>query len=83
MLPSFVHEDPQPLGQRCLTWAPVYPFTVIAMRAPAPEIQTVMLRKAAQGSGGGTIPGGVQERGRCHTEGHRLVGMLGWADGWT
>jgi len=30
------------------------------------------------GGDGGTIPGGVQERGRCHTEGHRLVGW--WLD---
>jgi len=38
---------------------------------------------AAQGSGGVTVPGGVQETCRCGTEGHGLVGMVGWIDSWT
>ena len=29
-----------------------------------------------QGSGGVTIPGGVQEEGRCGTEGHGLLGVV-------
>ena len=33
------------------------------------------LEQAAQGGGGVTVPGGVQERWRCGTEGHELVGM--------
>lgn len=32
--------------------------------------------QAAQGSGGGTIPGGLQEMCKCVTEGHGLVGTL-------
>jgi len=28
------------------------------------------------GSGGVTVPGGVQEKGGCGTEGHGLVGMV-------
>jgi len=38
------------------------------------------LQQAAQGSGGVTIPGGVQNTCRCGTLGHGLVGMvlLGW-----
>ena len=35
------------------------------------------LAQAAQGSGGVTIPGGVQETWGCGTEGHGLVGMVG------
>ena len=31
------------------------------------------LAQAAQGSGGVTVPGGVQEKGRCGTEAHGLV----------
>ena len=31
----------------------------------------------AQGSGGVTVPGGVQGPCRCGTEGHGLVGMVG------
>jgi len=41
------------------------------------------LAQAAQGGGGVTIPGGVQEMWRCGTEGRGLVGMVGWTDGWT
>ena len=36
-----------------------------------------MLEKAAQGGGGVTIPGGAQEKFRCCTEGHGLVGNIG------
>ena len=36
-----------------------------------------MLAKAAQGGGGVTIPGGAQEKFRCCTEGHGLVGNIG------
>ena len=36
-----------------------------------------MLEQAAQGGGGVTDPGGVQETFRCHTEGHGLVGNIG------
>ena len=39
-----------------------------------------MLSHAAQGSGGVTVPGGVQELWRCGTEGCGLVGNNG--DGW-
>ena len=35
------------------------------------------LEQSAQRGGGVTIPGGVQEKGRCDTEGHDLVGMAG------
>ena len=35
------------------------------------------LAQAAQGGGGVTIPGDVQEKGRCGTEGYGLVGMVG------
>ena len=35
-----------------------------------------MLEWAAQGDGGVTVPGGVQETFRCGTEGHGLVGKL-------
>ena len=39
---------------------------------------------AAQGSGGVTIPGGVQETFRYCTKGHGLVGKYWWyLDGWT
>ena len=31
------------------------------------------LAQAAQRSGGATVPGGAQEKGRCGTEGHGLV----------
>jgi len=41
------------------------------------------LEQAAQGSGGVTIPGGVQKRYRCGTSGYGLVGMVVWVDGWT
>ena len=34
------------------------------------------LEHAAQGGGGFTIPGGVQEAFRCCTEGHGLVGNI-------
>jgi len=38
------------------------------------------LEQAAHGGGGVTIPEGVQEKGRCGTEGHGLMGMvvMGW-----
>jgi len=36
-----------------------------------------VLEQAAQGDGGVTIPGGVQETFRCCTEGHGLVGNIG------
>jgi len=39
------------------------------------------LAQAAQGCGGVTIPGGVQEMHRCGTEGLGLVGMVGMAVG--
>ena len=35
------------------------------------------LEKAAQGGGGGTIPGDVQETCRCGTERHGLLGTVG------
>jgi len=43
----------------------------------------VVLDQAAQGGGGVTIPGGVQEMWRCGTEGHGLVVWWGWVDGWS
>ena len=36
------------------------------------------LAQAAQGSGGVTVPGGVQEPWRSGTEGHGLVVGMGW-----
>ena len=36
-----------------------------------------VLKQAAPGSGGVTMPGGVQESCRCGTVGHRLVSMVG------
>ena len=41
------------------------------------------LAQAAQGSGGVTVPGGVQEVWRCGTEGHGQWAWWGWAEGWT
>jgi len=41
------------------------------------------LEQAAQGSGGVTIPGGVQKTCRCGTSGHGLAGVVllaGWLD---
>ena len=35
------------------------------------------MEQAAQGGGGVTIPGGVQETGQCCTEGHGLMGNIG------
>ena len=35
------------------------------------------MAQAAQGGGGVTIPGGVEEMCGCGTEGHHLVGMVG------
>jgi len=35
------------------------------------------LEQAAQGVGGVTIPGGVQEKGSCGNWGHGLVGIVG------
>jgi len=35
-----------------------------------------VLNWAAQGGGGVTIPGGIQETFRCGTEGHGLVGEI-------
>jgi len=40
-----------------------------------------VLEWAAQGDGGVTVPGGVQETFRCGTEGHGLVRNIG--DRWT
>ena len=40
-----------------------------------------MLEQAAQGAGGVTAPGDVQETFRCCSEGHGLVGNIG--DRWT
>ena len=39
--------------------------------------------QAAQRGGGVTVPGGVQGRGECGTEGHGLEQSQSWADGWT
>jgi len=39
--------------------------------------------QAAQGGGGVTVRGGVQEQCRCGTEGHGLVWSLAWVSGWT
>ena len=36
-----------------------------------------MLEQAAQGGGGVTVPGGVQETCRCGTKEHGLVGSIG------
>ena len=41
------------------------------------------LAQAAQGGGGVTVPGGVQEPWRCGTEGRGLWARWGWAGGWT
>ena len=41
------------------------------------------LAQAAQGDGGVTIPGGVQENSRCGTEGRGYWAWWGWVDGWT
>jgi len=37
----------------------------------------------AQGVGGITVPGGVQQKGRFGTEEHGIVGTVGWAGSWT
>ncbi len=39
--------------------------------------------QAAQGGGGVTVPGGVQEPWRCGTEGRGQWAWWGWAGGWT
>jgi len=41
---------------------------------------TEVLDQAAQGGGRVTVPGSVQKKGRCGTEGQDLVGLLvmGW-----
>ena len=39
--------------------------------------ELLLLEQAAQGSGGVTVPGGVQETCRCGTEGCGLVNMVG------
>jgi len=36
-----------------------------------------VLEQAAQGGGGVTIPGGVEEKGKCLTEGRDLMSMVG------
>ena len=41
------------------------------------------MARAAQGGGGVTVPGGVQELWRCGTEGRGQWAQWGWADGWT
>lgn len=35
-----------------------------------------VLEWTAQGGGGVTVPGGVEETWRCGAEGHHLVGMV-------
>jgi len=47
-----------------------------------PELHGEVLEQAAQGGGAATIPGGFQEKGRCHTERHGLKWSQAWADGW-
>jgi len=44
------------------------------------DLVIYLLEQTAQGSGGVTIPRGVQEMCRCSTEGCGLVGMVvvGW-----
>ena len=39
--------------------------------------------QAAQGGGGVTVPGGVEEPCGCGTEGCGQWAWWGWADGWT
>jgi len=39
--------------------------------------------QAAQGGGGVTVPGGVEEPCGCGTEGRGQWARWGWADGWT
>ena len=41
------------------------------------------LAQGAQGGGGVTIPGGVQELWRCGTEARGQWAWWGWVDGWT
>ena len=41
------------------------------------------MAQAAQGGGGVTVPGGVEEPCGCGTEGCGQRAWWGWADGWT
>jgi len=47
-----------------------------------PRISGEALEQAVQGGGGVTIPGCVQEKGKCGTEGHGPLQSLAWVDGW-
>ena len=40
------------------------------------------MEQAAQGGGGVTVPGGVQEPCGCGIEEHGQWAWWGWADGW-
>ena len=40
------------------------------------------MEQTAQGSGGATVPGGVQETWRFGTEGHGLVDMVWMGQDW-
>ena len=50
--------------------------TLLSRKTEKTEDQA--LEWPAQGGGGVTIPGGVQETFRCCTEGHGLVGKYWW-----
>ena len=41
------------------------------------------LGQVAQGGGGVTVPGGIQEPCRCATERHGPWAQWGWIDSWT
>ena len=43
----------------------------------------MVLEQAAEGNGKVAIPGGIQEKDKCHTEGHGLEQSQAWDDGWT
>lgn len=43
--------------------------------------KTQALEQAVQGGGGVTVPGGVQEKSRCRTEGHGLEQARAWVNG--
>lgn len=45
--------------------------------------KTQALEQAVQGGGGVTVPGGVQEKSRCRTEGHGLEQARAWVNGGT
>jgi len=42
-----------------------------------------VLAQPTQGGGGVAATGGVQEKGRCGTEGHGSVLWWAWVDSWT